>query len=143
MPWEGGQIPLGGADNPGEGGRYAFGALSCQSALGHTPRLDHAPITAPFREVGVVSSNPALCPALPLLQVWPGPTAFPDFTNPETHEWWHDMVRDFHEQVPFDGMWIVSGQCSFPAPSPPSFPPPPALVTHWCAMGTVWIESRT
>lgn len=66
-----------------------------------------------------------LCPALPLLQVWPGPTAFPDFTNPETHEWWHDMVRDFHEQVPFDGMWIVSGQCSSPAPSPPSFPPPP------------------
>lgn len=39
-------------------------------------------------------------------KVWPGPTAFPDFTNPETHEWWHDMVRDFHEQVPFDGMWI-------------------------------------
>lgn len=66
-----------------------------------------------------------LCPALPLLQVWPGPTAFPDFTNPETHEWWHDMVRDFHEQVPFDGMWIVSGQCSSTAPSPPSFPPPP------------------
>lgn len=57
-----------------------------------------------------------------VLQVWPGPTAFPDFTNPETHEWWHDMVKDFHEQVPFDGMWIVSGQCSSPAPSPPSLP---------------------
>uniref|UniRef100_A0A8C4U594 Lysosomal alpha-glucosidase n=1 Tax=Falco tinnunculus TaxID=100819 RepID=A0A8C4U594_FALTI len=41
-----------------------------------------------------------------LPQVWPGPTAFPDFTNPETHEWWHDMVKDFHNQVPFDGMWI-------------------------------------
>ncbi|XP_040438110.1 lysosomal alpha-glucosidase isoform X2 [Falco naumanni] len=39
-------------------------------------------------------------------KVWPGPTAFPDFTNPETHEWWHDMVKDFHNQVPFDGMWI-------------------------------------
>uniref|UniRef100_A0A8C3ETJ8 Lysosomal alpha-glucosidase n=1 Tax=Corvus moneduloides TaxID=1196302 RepID=A0A8C3ETJ8_CORMO len=39
-------------------------------------------------------------------KVWPGPTAFPDFTNPETHEWWHDMVKDFHEQVPFDGMWL-------------------------------------
>ncbi|KAH0629374.1 hypothetical protein JD844_011408 [Phrynosoma platyrhinos] len=39
-------------------------------------------------------------------KVWPGPTAFPDFTNPETHQWWHDMVKDFHEQVPFDGMWI-------------------------------------
>nr|XP_054500969.1 lysosomal alpha-glucosidase isoform X4 [Agelaius phoeniceus] len=39
-------------------------------------------------------------------KVWPGPTVFPDFTNPETHEWWHDMVKDFHEQVPFDGMWL-------------------------------------
>ncbi|XP_015672926.1 lysosomal alpha-glucosidase [Protobothrops mucrosquamatus] len=39
-------------------------------------------------------------------RVWPGPTAFPDFTNPETHQWWHDMVKDFHDKVPFDGMWI-------------------------------------
>uniref|UniRef100_A0A8C8S4Y2 Lysosomal alpha-glucosidase n=1 Tax=Pelusios castaneus TaxID=367368 RepID=A0A8C8S4Y2_9SAUR len=39
-------------------------------------------------------------------KVWPGPTVFPDFTNPETHQWWHDMVKEFHEQVPFDGMWI-------------------------------------
>ncbi|NXA19815.1 LYAG glucosidase, partial [Ibidorhyncha struthersii] len=39
-------------------------------------------------------------------KVWPGPTVFPDFTNPETHEWWHDMVKEFHDQVPFDGMWI-------------------------------------
>ncbi|XP_062976199.1 lysosomal alpha-glucosidase isoform X2 [Elgaria multicarinata webbii] len=39
-------------------------------------------------------------------KVWPGPTAFPDFTNPETQQWWHDMVKDFHDQVPFDGMWI-------------------------------------
>uniref|UniRef100_A0A8B9UBH1 Lysosomal alpha-glucosidase n=1 Tax=Anas zonorhyncha TaxID=75864 RepID=A0A8B9UBH1_9AVES len=39
-------------------------------------------------------------------KVWPGPTAFPDFTNPKTHEWWHDMLKDFHDQVPFDGMWI-------------------------------------
>lgn len=51
----------------------------------------------------------ALPTAASLPQVWPGPTAFPDFTNPETHEWWHDMVKDFHEQVPFDGMWLVSG----------------------------------
>ncbi|NWW84173.1 LYAG glucosidase, partial [Rhynochetos jubatus] len=39
-------------------------------------------------------------------KVWPGPMVFPDFTNPETQEWWHDMVKDFHDQVPFDGMWI-------------------------------------
>uniref|UniRef100_A0A7M4FM48 Lysosomal alpha-glucosidase n=1 Tax=Crocodylus porosus TaxID=8502 RepID=A0A7M4FM48_CROPO len=41
-----------------------------------------------------------------MIVVWPGPTAFPDFTNPETQEWWHDMVKEFHDQVPFDGMWI-------------------------------------
>ncbi|XP_048221049.1 lysosomal alpha-glucosidase [Perognathus longimembris pacificus] len=39
-------------------------------------------------------------------KVWPGPTAFPDFTNPETLDWWQDMVAEFHAQVPFDGMWI-------------------------------------
>ncbi|XP_072846803.2 lysosomal alpha-glucosidase [Pogona vitticeps] len=39
-------------------------------------------------------------------KVWPGPTAFPDFTNPETQRWWQDTVKDFHDQVPFDGMWI-------------------------------------
>ncbi|XP_005001486.1 lysosomal alpha-glucosidase isoform X2 [Cavia porcellus] len=39
-------------------------------------------------------------------KVWPGPTAFPDFTNPEALDWWQDMVSEFHAQVPFDGMWI-------------------------------------
>ncbi|XP_051686446.2 lysosomal alpha-glucosidase [Oryctolagus cuniculus] len=39
-------------------------------------------------------------------KVWPGPSAFPDFTNPETLDWWQDMVAEFHAQVPFDGMWI-------------------------------------
>lgn len=51
-----------------------------------------------------------LCHAWPLLciQVWPGPTAFPDFTNPETRQWWEDCIRDFHSKVPVDGLWIVS-----------------------------------
>ncbi|XP_069511341.1 lysosomal alpha-glucosidase [Ambystoma mexicanum] len=39
-------------------------------------------------------------------KVWPGETAFPDFTNPETHSWWYDMVKEFHEAVEFDGLWI-------------------------------------
>ncbi|XP_009885138.1 PREDICTED: lysosomal alpha-glucosidase [Charadrius vociferus] len=58
-----------------------------------------------------------LCGAFPipssLPQVWPGPTVFPDFTNPETHEWWYDMVKDFHDQVPFDGMWIPQEPYAF------------------------------
>ncbi|XP_054313799.2 lysosomal alpha-glucosidase isoform X2 [Pongo pygmaeus] len=39
-------------------------------------------------------------------KVWPGSTAFPDFTNPAALAWWEDMVAEFHDQVPFDGMWI-------------------------------------
>ncbi|XP_058510597.1 lysosomal alpha-glucosidase-like isoform X6 [Solea solea] len=41
-----------------------------------------------------------------VFQVWPGPTAFPDFTNPETRQWWEDCIRDFHSKVPVDGLWI-------------------------------------
>ncbi|AWP18876.1 putative lysosomal alpha-glucosidase [Scophthalmus maximus] len=39
-------------------------------------------------------------------KVWPGPTAFPDFTNAETRQWWEDCIRDFHSKVPVDGLWI-------------------------------------
>ncbi|XP_036408755.1 lysosomal alpha-glucosidase [Megalops cyprinoides] len=39
-------------------------------------------------------------------KVWPGPTAFPDFTNPEARSWWEDNIRDFHSKVAFDGLWI-------------------------------------
>ncbi|XP_041720299.2 LOW QUALITY PROTEIN: lysosomal alpha-glucosidase [Coregonus clupeaformis] len=39
-------------------------------------------------------------------KLWPGPTAFPDFTNPETQSWWEDCIREFHSRVPLDGLWI-------------------------------------
>ncbi|XP_068192688.1 lysosomal alpha-glucosidase [Antennarius striatus] len=39
-------------------------------------------------------------------KVWPGPTAFPDFTNAETRRWWENCIRDFHAQVKVDGLWI-------------------------------------
>ncbi|XP_053711652.1 lysosomal alpha-glucosidase [Synchiropus splendidus] len=38
--------------------------------------------------------------------VWPGLTAYPDFSNNDTHEWWFENIRRFHEKVPFDGLWI-------------------------------------
>lgn len=43
-----------------------------------------------------------------LLKVWPGYTAFPDFTHPNATEWWTEMAAAYHQTVPFDGMWIVS-----------------------------------
>uniref|UniRef100_A0A3P8WJY7 Lysosomal alpha-glucosidase n=1 Tax=Cynoglossus semilaevis TaxID=244447 RepID=A0A3P8WJY7_CYNSE len=39
-------------------------------------------------------------------KVWPGPTAFPDFTNPEAIQWWEDCIRNFYSKVPVDGLWI-------------------------------------
>ena len=41
-------------------------------------------------------------------RVWPGDTAFPDFTHPNATQWWTDMAAAYHDVVPFDGMWIVS-----------------------------------
>uniref|UniRef100_A0A8C4X285 Si:ch73-12o23.1 n=1 Tax=Eptatretus burgeri TaxID=7764 RepID=A0A8C4X285_EPTBU len=39
-------------------------------------------------------------------KVWPGLTAFPDFSTSVTQEWWFECLRDFHSKVPFDGLWI-------------------------------------
>lgn len=39
-------------------------------------------------------------------KVWPGLTAYPDFSDDVTHEWWYDNLQRFHEKVPFDGLWI-------------------------------------
>uniref|UniRef100_A0A4W6G9B0 Alpha glucosidase 2 n=1 Tax=Lates calcarifer TaxID=8187 RepID=A0A4W6G9B0_LATCA len=39
-------------------------------------------------------------------KVWPGLTAYPDFSDAVTHEWWYDNLKRFHEKVPFDGLWI-------------------------------------
>ncbi|PIK61599.1 putative sucrase-isomaltase, intestinal [Apostichopus japonicus] len=32
--------------------------------------------------------------------------AFPDFQKPQTKEWWSQEVNDFHNKIPFDGIWI-------------------------------------
>uniref|UniRef100_A0A8D0G2F7 P-type domain-containing protein n=1 Tax=Sphenodon punctatus TaxID=8508 RepID=A0A8D0G2F7_SPHPU len=39
-------------------------------------------------------------------QVWPGLTAFPDFSNLDTHQWWLENLNLFYKHVPFDGIWI-------------------------------------
>ncbi|XP_057698351.1 lysosomal alpha-glucosidase [Corythoichthys intestinalis] len=39
-------------------------------------------------------------------KVWPGLTAYPDFSDNVTHEWWFENLKRFHDQVEFDGLWI-------------------------------------
>ncbi|KAM9856764.1 lysosomal alpha-glucosidase [Aulostomus maculatus] len=39
-------------------------------------------------------------------KVWPGLTAYPDFSDNVTHEWWYENLKNFYEKVPFDGLWI-------------------------------------
>lgn len=41
-------------------------------------------------------------------QVWPGTTVFPDYTNPDCTVWWANEIELFHNEVEFDGIWIVS-----------------------------------
>ena len=42
-------------------------------------------------------------------QVWPrGKTAFPDFLNNVTKQWWVDTIVQWHKTIEFDGLWIVS-----------------------------------
>ncbi|XP_078009050.1 lysosomal alpha-glucosidase-like isoform X3 [Phascolarctos cinereus] len=50
-------------------------------------------------------------------QVWPGLTAFPDFSNPETHQWWLQNLNVFHARVPFDGLWIAQDPVVFSPPA--------------------------
>ncbi|KAK3090595.1 hypothetical protein FSP39_012987 [Pinctada imbricata] len=45
-------------------------------------------------------------------KVWPGPTVFPDFTNPQSIEYWTMMMKKFHVNVSFDGLWIDMNELS-------------------------------
>lgn len=43
--------------------------------------------------------------------VWPGPTAFPDWTHPKAQDWWNsEFLRFFDAEkgVNVSGIWLVS-----------------------------------
>ena len=40
------------------------------------------------------------------MQVWPGPTYFPDFFHPLSQSYWTDQLALFFDLVPYDGLWI-------------------------------------
>ncbi|XP_020898902.1 lysosomal alpha-glucosidase [Exaiptasia diaphana] len=39
-------------------------------------------------------------------QVWPGNTVFPDFFSKNAQQYWTEQLSAFHDEVPFDGLWI-------------------------------------
>ena len=39
-------------------------------------------------------------------KVWPGPTVFPDYTNPKATDYWTKLFDDYHKVIPYDGSWI-------------------------------------
>ena len=39
-------------------------------------------------------------------KVWPGATAFPDWTHPNASRFWASQIQAFYARVPFDGLWI-------------------------------------
>lgn len=45
-------------------------------------------------------------------RVWPGYTLFPDFTHPSASQYWTTLVKEFHDKVAFDGMWIDMNEVS-------------------------------
>jgi alpha-glucosidase (family GH31 glycosyl hydrolase) len=62
------------------------------------------------------------------LQVWPGPTHFPDFLNPATPAWWAGQLSAFHPVAPYDGIWLdmnepsnfCEGEVCHPFPTTPA-----------------------
>jgi len=38
--------------------------------------------------------------------VWPGRVYFPDFFNPETEQYWSDMLEVLYKMIPFSGIWL-------------------------------------
>ena len=48
-------------------------------------------------------------------QVWPGYTVFPDFVGSGLNgtgaeDWWKQEIINWHDKIPFDGLWIDSMQ---------------------------------
>ena len=53
--------------------------------------------------------------------VWPGPCVFPDFTRPETREWWGGLYRDFLANG-VDGVWNDMNEPSLLQTKTPTMP---------------------
>ncbi|CAL5869557.1 uncharacterized protein PFLUO_LOCUS3787 [Penicillium psychrofluorescens] len=64
-------------------------------------------------------------------QVWPGNAVWPDWLDPKAEGFWATEIADFHQKIPFDGIWndmnepsnFCTGSCG--TKSPPAGPVAP------------------
>jgi alpha-glucosidase (family GH31 glycosyl hydrolase) len=45
-------------------------------------------------------------------QVWPGPTHFPDWFQPNSTEYWTMQLKKWHSLAAFDGVWVDMNEVS-------------------------------
>ena len=45
-------------------------------------------------------------------RVWPGYSAFPDFTKNEATQWWIKSLNSYYKALPFDGLWLDMNEAS-------------------------------
>jgi alpha-glucosidase (family GH31 glycosyl hydrolase) len=45
-------------------------------------------------------------------KVWPNDAVYPDFLNPATQAYWSKNLQEFHDQVPFNGLWLDMNEAS-------------------------------
>jgi alpha-glucosidase (family GH31 glycosyl hydrolase) len=57
------------------------------------------------REMDVFLRSPVTGRYL-VANVWPGFSVFPDWSHPNTTEYWSMMLEEFRKNVPFDGLWV-------------------------------------
>ena len=41
---------------------------------------------------------------------WPGFSVFPDWTVPQTHDYWTTEMLNYHSQISFDGVWLAESE---------------------------------
>ncbi|EGG14422.1 alpha-glucosidase [Cavenderia fasciculata] len=68
---------------------------------------------APYDDLMTLGSFITTDQGQPLIgKVWPGSTIFPDFLDQKAWDFWQQQLQNYHDMVPFDGVWIDMNEVS-------------------------------
>jgi alpha-glucosidase len=73
-------------------------------------RSGYAPFDDGLKRKIFISEADGVTPVIG--KVWPGYTAFPDFSNPAAAQYWQDYIGEFLQTVAIDGLWIDMNEVS-------------------------------